>query len=206
MTEVITAYNNIAQDFSRTRFTVWDALKIFLDNLKSNTTLADIGCGNGKNMLYRNDINCIGVDLCENFVKICIERNLNVSLGSVCNIPIESNSVDNTICIAVIHHLKTIDERVKAISELLRITKPGGQIVIYVWCFEQDKNSKRQFTSQDEMVPFKDIKGNVLSYRYYHLYIDGELEKEITMLNNDNYSINKIFKDRNNYVAIIDKK
>jgi SAM-dependent methyltransferase len=206
MTEVITAYNNIAQDFSRTRFTVWDALKIFLDNLKPNTTLADIGCGNGKNMLYRKDINCIGVDLCENFVKICNERNLNVSLGSVCNIPIDSNTVDNTICIAVIHHLKSVDERVKAISELLRITKPGGQIVIYVWCFEQDKNSKRQFTSQDEMVPFKDIKGNVLSLRYYHLYIDGELEKEITMINNDNYSINKIFKDRNNYVAIIDKK
>lgn len=205
MTEVIAAYNNIAQDFSRTRFTVWDALKIFLDNLKPNTTLADIGCGNGKNMMYRKDINCIGFDLCENFVKICNERNLNVNLGSVCNIPLDSNCVDNTICIAVIHHLKTMEERILAISELIRITKPGGQIVIYVWCFEQDINSKRQFSSQDEMVPFKDIKGNVLSYRYYHLYIDGELEEEINKITNLNFSINKIFKDRNNYVAIIDK-
>ncbi len=208
-TDVKTTYNTIADEFSRTRYTIWDAVKVFLDDIKPNTVLADIGCGNGKNMLYRKDITNIGMDICENFVKICREeRNLSVTHGSILNVPFDSNIADNTICIAVIHHLKTIEERILAISELIRITKPGGHIMIYVWCFEQDPKSKRQFKTQDEMVPFKNRDGNVLSYRFYHLYLDGELEKEINMVkesNQYNFKIKEMFKDRNNYVAIVEK-
>ena len=54
--------------------------------------------------------------------------------------------------------------------------------MIYVWCFEQDSHSKNKFSSQDEMVPFKDINGNILSYRYYHLYVNGEIEKELALV------------------------
>ncbi len=208
-TDVKTTYNTIADEFSRTRYTIWDAVKVFLDDIKPNTVLADIGCGNGKNMLYRKDITNIGMDICENFVKICREeRNLSVTHGSILNVPFDSNIADNTICIAVIHHLKTIEERILAISELIRITKPGGHIMIYVWCFEQDPKSKRQFKTQDEMVPFKNRDGDVLSYRFYHLYLDGELEKEINMVkesNQYNFKIKEMFKDRNNYVAIVEK-
>ena len=208
--DVRTTYNTIANEFSRTRYTVWDAVKVFLDDIQPNTVLADIGCGNGKNMLYRKDIMNIGMDICENFVKICREeRNLNVTHGSILNIPFDMNIADNTICIAVIHHLETLEERVKALSELIRITKPGGHIMIYVWCFEQDPKSKNKFTSQDEMVPFKNIKGDILSYRYYHLYLQGELEKEINMINQINkeynFMIKESFKDRNNYVCVIKK-
>ncbi len=208
-TDVKTTYNTIADEFSRTRYTIWDAVKVFLDDIKPHTVLADIGCGNGKNMLYRKDIINIGMDICENFVKICREeRNLSVTHGSILNIPFDSNIADNTICIAVIHHLKTIEERILAISELIRITKPGGHILIYVWCFEQDTKSKRQFKTQDEMVPFKNRDGDILSYRFYHLYLDGELEKEINMVKENseyNFKIKEMFKDRNNYVAIVEK-
>jgi ubiquinone/menaquinone biosynthesis C-methylase UbiE len=204
-TDVKDTYNIISDEFSKTRYTVWDAVKLFLDDIKPNTVLADIGCGNGKNMLYRKDITNIGMDICENFVKICCERMLNVTHGSILNIPFDTNIADNTICIAVIHHLKTVEERILAISELIRITKPGGHIMIYVWCFEQDAKSKRQFKTQDEMVSFKNRDGEILSYRYYHLYIQGELEKEINMVNNYNFVIEKSFKDRNNYVCVIKK-
>jgi ubiquinone/menaquinone biosynthesis C-methylase UbiE len=204
-TDVKDTYNIISDEFSKTRYTVWDAVKVFLDDISPNTVLADIGCGNGKNMLYRKDITNIGMDICENFVKICCERMLNVTHGSILNIPFDTNIADNTICIAVIHHLKTVEERILAISELIRITKPGGHIMIYVWCFEQDAKSKRQFKTQDEMVSFKNRDGEILSYRYYHLYIQGELEKEINMVNNYNFVIEKSFKDRNNYVCVIKK-
>ena len=208
-TNVKDTYNIIADEFSRTRYTVWDAVKVFLDDISPKTVLADIGCGNGKNMLYRKDITNIGMDICENFVKICREkRNLSVTHGSIINIPFDTNIADNTICIAVIHHLKSVEERVKAISELIRITKPGGHIMIYVWCFEQDAKSKRQFKSQDEMVSFKNYNGDILSYRYYHLYLQGELENEINMVNKEskyNFIIKESFKDRNNYVCVIKK-
>lgn len=54
-----------------------------------------------------------------------IQSTLNVIHGNILIIPFESDYFDNVISIAVIHHLKTKDERVQAIKELIRITKPG---------------------------------------------------------------------------------
>ena len=59
------------------------------------------------------------------------------------NIPFTSNFVDHSISIAVIHHLQEKKERINAIQELIRITKSGGSILIYVWAFNQPENSKR---------------------------------------------------------------
>lgn len=41
--------------------------------------------------------------------------------------------------------------RIQAIKELARITRKGGEILIYVWAFEQDG---RKFTQQDVLVPW----------------------------------------------------
>ena len=59
-----------------------------------------------------------------------------------------SNSFDACISIAVIHHLSTIERRANAIRELLRIVKPGGLVLVYVWAMEQDKD----ITSSDKPV------------------------------------------------------
>lgn len=53
-------------------------------------------------------------------------------------LPVNSNQVDACICIAVIHHYSTIERRSKAIAELLRVTKPGGKVLISVWALEQE--------------------------------------------------------------------
>jgi SAM-dependent methyltransferase len=137
--EVEQVYNNIAKEFSNSRYRVWSGVKKFLDLLPINTTNGDIGCGNGKNMMYRTDIQFIGYDISDELIKICLERNLNVHKGNILNLPITDNYFDNTISIAVIHHLEKQEDRIKALSELLRITKPGGKILVYVWSFLQDK-------------------------------------------------------------------
>jgi hypothetical protein len=56
---------------------------------------------------------------------------------------------------AVLHHLSTVDRRYAVISELVRITKPGGVIMIQAWALEQGSDSKRTFGSQDTMVPWR---------------------------------------------------
>ena len=138
-----------------------DTFNFNLLNLKKVKSFADIGCGNGKNMLYRKDCTNIGCDFSENLVKICLEKNLNVISGDILNIPFKDNTFDYTICIAVIHHLSTNEKRKKAISELLRVTKPNGKILILVWALEQEPDSRRKFTEQDNMVNWKDKKGNI---------------------------------------------
>ena len=208
MMDVKECYTHIASSFSDTRFTVWNKVKIFLDEIPKDALVGDIGCGNGKNMLYRkDDINYEGMDLCPEFIKICRERGLNVKDGNILNIPFLDNYFDYVICIAVIHHLDKREDRIKAIMELLRITKPFGKILIYVWSFNQyDVNEKRKFTSKDELVPFYDKISKQKFYRYYHLYDMTELINDVIQVSDYEFEIEKSFNDKNNECIILIKK
>ncbi len=196
--EVAEAYTQIADEFSRTRYSVWKGVREYLDALYTGVSVADIGCGNGKNMLYRGDLKMTGVDVCEKFLAICVSRGLKAVQGSVTAIPFADETFDHAICIAVIHHFRSKEERCLAIQELARILKPGGTALIYVWAFEQPVTSKRKFVSQDEMVPFQN------TLRFYHLYSEGELEKEISAVCG-NIRIQTCVYELGNWYAVIEK-
>ena len=194
-------YNKIAKEFSNTRYRPWTCVEKFLNNIESNSIIADIGCGNGKNMNYRKDCNFYGCDFSYELVQICLKKKLNVIEGDILNIPYKDIFSDYTICIAVIHHLSTIEKRKKAIKELLRITKKGGKILILVWALKQNKDSKRKFLEQDNYVDFKDKNKNLLGKRYYHMFIENELKELIPI----NIKIIKEFYEIGNYGIIIEK-
>lgn len=194
-------YNKIANEFSNTRYRPWTCVEKFLDNIPQNSIIGDIGCGNGKNMLYRKDCTNIGCDFSENLVKICLEKNLQVISGDILNIPFKDNMFDFTICIAVIHHLSTNEKRKKAISELLRVTKPNGKLLILVWALEQEPDSRRKFTKQDNMVDWKDKKGNLLGKRYYYVFKQNELESLIANKN----MIVESFYEKGNWGVVLKK-
>jgi len=172
-------YNAIAKEFSQTRYRPWSCVEEFLDDVKSGSKIGDIGCGNGKNMKYRKDCNNYGCDFSEELVDICRKDGLNTIYGDVLDIPYESESFDYTICIAVIHHLSTCEKRKKAIEEIMRVTKKGGKAMILVWALEQPSDSRRKFKEQDNMVSWKDKKGNLLGERYYYVFKKDELESLI---------------------------
>jgi SAM-dependent methyltransferase len=198
-------YNNIAIDFDRTRYKIWPVIKRFLDSLNSNTLVGDIGCGNGKNMMIdRRDIKFKGIDLSDEFVKICTSKGLDVINGNILNIPFDDDYFDNCISIAVIHHLKEKNDRIKAIREILRITKHNGTILIYVWAFEQPSDGKIKFNSTDEMVPYTTITGQTY-YRYYHLYNKDELINELKEITQYKYEIIENGYERGNWYIIIKK-
>ena len=194
-------YNTIASEFDNTRYRPWSCVEEFLDNIPEGSVIGDIGCGNGKNMLYRNDCLNYGCDFSKNLVKISQKKNLNVILGDVLNIPYQTNIFDYTICIAVIHHLSTKEKRVKAIQELERVTKPHGKILILVWALEQEKESKRKFTQQDNFVDWKDKKQNLLGKRYYYVFKENELDSFI-----QKDKIVKSFYEKGNWGIIFKKE
>lgn len=203
MSNIKNVYNQIAYTFDKTRFSVWKGVREFLDELPSGSLVGDIGCGNGKNMLYRKDVFFKGYDISSEFVKICKMKGLNAKVDNILKLDIPSNSFDYTISIAVIHHLETRQERIKAISELIRVTRKGGKILLYVWAFEQPNNSKRIFKVGDNMVPFHSD-GKVLQ-RFYHIYFQGELESEIKSVKNQDFIIEKSFNELGNWCVIIHK-
>jgi len=217
-------YNQIAADFSRTRYKVWQCVAQFLDRINtdsgtdSSLVAAEIGCGNGKNLAYLRDRleadavhgcrghtkhTLIGVDISAELLKICQTRGIEVVLGSILAIPLADGRLDYTLSVAVIHHLQTKPDRIRALRELARVTRVGGQILITVWARNQTaedgtKCGKREFTSNDEMVGFKTKTGET-HYRYYHLYDDGELADDLAQV--PELKVAKLFMERGNYVA-----
>jgi len=196
-------YQKNATNFSRTRVCPWPATRKFLDRLPSESTVLDIGCGNGRNMFYRGDINISGLEISDELCNIVRNKGGHVTNGNMTNLPFDNNSFDYIICIAVYHHLDNNDDRKKALNEMYRVLKPGGKIFIQVWAMEQPMNSKRKFTKRDEMVSWKNKDGTIL-YRYYRIYPKGELEKEIVNLE-PNFNIHSIIYEEGNWINIISK-
>lgn len=152
-------------------------------------------------MLYKQErLKYEGVDISSEFVEICRARGLNVKEGSITQIPVPTHQYDHTISIAVIHHLRTREERLNAIRELVRVTKPGGSVLIYVWAAEQPADSRRKFAGGDTIVPFHKKDGSVHG-RFYHIYVEGELEAEIKSALGD-VSVT-IGYDTGNWIAIL---
>jgi ubiquinone/menaquinone biosynthesis C-methylase UbiE len=181
MLSVEQVYDKIAGHFDVSRQRVWGSVKLFLTSLPSESTVLDIGCGNGKNMLFRKDLNLTGIDISSEQVKICQKKNLNVQVSSMTHLLFENNTFDNMLCIATYHHLDNDADRQKALQEMYRCLKPTGKILITVWAQEQHTESTFRFSKSDNMVPWTTISGETF-YRYYHIYRKDELLEEISRL------------------------
>jgi ubiquinone/menaquinone biosynthesis C-methylase UbiE len=192
-------YNKIAKDFDKTRYSVWNSVKNFLNNIPSSSSVLELGCGNGKNMLYRDDLDFYGIDISIEQVKICQNKNLKVDEGDIINLLFESNKFDYMICIATYHHLNNDYDRQKALKEMYRCLKNNGLILITVFSMEQPTNSKFKFTVSDEIVLW-----NNTELRYYHIYRQGELEEEIKRLCPE-FTIENIDWERGNWNIILKK-
>lgn len=234
---VYDVYNKIAPHFSSTRYKPWPQVVKFLDGLDENSFVADVGCGNGKYLKYddKNRHIMVGTDISENLLKICKERDCEVFTADSLVLPIKNDSFDHAISIAVLHHFSNNLQRKRALSELLRIVKPQGKVLVTVWAFEQNK----KFPKQDLFVPwnlqenfhqknleagiedeaqieekpmlesemvekYKDEEKNAVVYkRYYHLFVEGELQKLLKDL--PNVAIIDSFYNRDNWCVVLQK-
>ncbi|MCJ1403636.1 tRNA methyltransferase, has a role in tRNA modification [Xylographa trunciseda] len=196
-------YNQIASHFSSTRYKPWPIVEQFLRALPDGSVGIDVGCGNGKYLGVNPGIFIVASDRSENLVKIASQNGQRSALiADSLSLPHRNSSLDFAICIAVVHHLSTALRRVEALRSILRtlrctsppscpspeFTADGGKALIYVWALEQ-RNSRRGWDEGDEqdvMVPWV-MKGNRFDgkeevqtfHRYYHLYRQGELERDI---------------------------
>jgi len=174
-------YNKIATEFDKTRVAIWSNVRAFLDLLPVGSSVLDIGCGNGKNMLYRKDLNFKGIDISEEQVRICKEKGLDVTQACMEALPYSDNEFDNAICIASYHHLQSDKYRQIALQQMYRCLKPGGKVLITVWAIDTPERKSRGFTKRDEYVPWKSMNGPIY-YRYYHIYDKEDLVEEISRL------------------------
>lgn len=206
---VLDVYDNIAEDFADTRFCVWDFVQEFLDNKKPFEKGLEIGCGNGKNICFKSELDLMGIDTCQAFVDICLIKNLKVSNQNCCCLQFKDNTFDYLLSIAVFHHLASKSRRYKALKEMIRVLKSGGRGIFSVWGVEQinrENNMKmRIFIPGDNYVSWRrKVDGRVFN-RYYHVFNKDMIMKFVGNFNGE-IIINRIYNRRGNWVVQFTKK
>ncbi len=145
----------------------------------SGGRLLNVGCAHGPDFIpFKERFELYGIDISGRMLELAekyAEKNqfqVNLTQADARQIPYSDDSFDDAIAVATYHHIEGKEERLKALRELRRVLKPGGEAFITVW-------NKWQpgfwFKKKDILVPWK-MKEKTL-YRYYHLFSYGELEK-----------------------------
>ncbi|MEO6603059.1 MAG: methyltransferase domain-containing protein [Polyangiaceae bacterium] len=88
----------------------------------------EVGCGTGLvlSRIGRFARSARGVDLSPGMLEKAKERGLDVVLGSATALPFEDNQFDVTCSFKVLAHVPEIQ---RALSEMARVTRPGGVIL-----------------------------------------------------------------------------
>lgn len=180
-------YNTIAKFFDKTRKYLWDDLKPLKKYTKAGDRVLDIGCGTGR--LYQlfeeiQDTSYFGIDQSEGQIELAKE---NYTEGSfqvmeMTELDFADNEFDLIFCIATFNHLPDEETRLKSLSEMKRVLKPNGKVIMTNWnLFSKSvgkvvQKGKFKKEGQEFIVPWMNSQGEVLGERYYHGFTLGELE------------------------------
>lgn len=88
----------------------------------------EVGCGTGLVLMRIREFarTAQGVDLSPGMLEKAQARGLSVRLGSATELPFEANQFDVTCSFKVLAHVPEIE---KALSEMARVTRPGGVVL-----------------------------------------------------------------------------
>jgi len=141
--------------------------------------LLNLGCAHGPDFLpFKQNFELYGVDFSPEMLRLArrysqkFNFDVALSLADVRHLPYPDGSFDWVISVATYHHIEGKAERQKALNELGRVLKPGGEAFITVWNRWQPRF---WFKPKEVAVPWRK-KGKTL-YRYYYLFSYAELEK-----------------------------
>jgi tRNA (uracil-5-)-methyltransferase TRM9 len=186
----------------------WNEYKTKRNNLSNkflkgkNKKILDLGCGSGRNFI-KTDATIYGLDFSKEMLKYAKEKAEKLKIkyvlvkSNATKIPFENNFFDKSICIALLHCVKSKRKRNKVLQELHRVLKPNSQAFITVW----NKSSPRlKNKPKKHKVPWTINGKKVLRDNY--LYDFDELKKD---LENIGFKILEKFENRNNLMFIIKK-
>ena len=141
--------------------------------------LLNIGCAHGPDFLrFRGRFELYGIDFAIQMLKMAQKYSakfdfaVSLAAADVRYLPYPEATFDRAISVATYHHLKGKEERLKALRELGRVLKPGGEAFITVWNRWQPRF---WFRRREIVVPWR-TRDKTL-HRYYYLFSYGELEK-----------------------------
>ena len=111
------------------------ALQFLFQVVPADALILDVGCGTGKGQESFGKLGTVfGVDFSQDALMFCHERGLErIARANAEALPIQSNKFDVVITLDTIEH---IPDDQKAVSEIARILKPGGVIMLNVPAYQ----------------------------------------------------------------------
>jgi tRNA (uracil-5-)-methyltransferase TRM9 len=144
--------------------------------------LLNIGCAHGPDFLpFKNNFELWGVDFSTQMMKLAqkyaakFDLKVKLTLADATSLPYPDNTFDCAIAIAIYHNIRGATQRRKALRELRRVLKPGGEAFITVWNKWQ---TSFWLSGKDINVPWKS-RGKIIN-RYYYLFSYPELRRLLT--------------------------
>jgi len=138
----------------------------FLTLVKSYPVL-DIGCGAGYNCIMLKGY-VIGLDIAEKQLLEARKKGCeNLVQADMEFLPFRDNSFLTIICFATLHHLP---DPSLAVSEMYRVLKEGGEVIVTVWLLQL------RFLFKRRLWLVSNFNGKKL-YRFYRFYLPWELKR-----------------------------
>ena len=129
------------------KFVVWDELLAAL-NLRGDERILDVGCGRGAVLLLaaqrlRSGV-VTGIDLWQaqdqsgnalqatqdNVLAVGVSRCVELHTGDMRQLPFADHSFDVIVSSLAIHNVPDAAGRARAVQEIARVLKPGGQVLL----------------------------------------------------------------------------
>lgn len=128
------------------------------EKIKEGDKVLDAGCGTGGLLLkMTKEYDAQGIDISPEALKYCKAREVKAQTGSLEKLPFKSESFEAITSIDVIYH-KYIKDDTKAVSELARVLKPGGLLILRVPAFNFLKNEHDRVVMTNKRYTGKELK------------------------------------------------
>jgi ubiquinone/menaquinone biosynthesis C-methylase UbiE len=162
----------------RGKFVVWSELLNRL-GLRGDERILDLGCGRGAVLLmaaqHLTTGRAVGVDLWRsvdqsgnsaeatrrNAIAEGVADRVELHTGDMTALPFEDNSYDLVLSSLAIHNIRGSAGREKAISEAVRVLRPGGRLMI------ADIRATRQHQVQLAKIGINDVARRRLGWRFW---------------------------------------
>src|SRR3989338_8796798 len=123
-------YASLAAYYDTPNPPVWQEIKDLLSEIRSGSSVLDIGCGTGRvRQVLPTNLDYTGLDNSPELLEVAQRRYPNNKFiqPDARQLPLPDKFFDAVLLIAVVHHFLNKQDRMKVLSEARRVLKTGGR-------------------------------------------------------------------------------